>query len=123
MEMTPTLEFIAGAYWTDRERKEFEGAVQKCFDHQAFFAGNAFYSPIKGSNEGLETAHLQTLFNQGLTLPTRGLRYGFQGIVNAKNLRENSFSPSDGGLASSDREAIAPSNPPLAPPLYLISIR
>ena len=32
-----------------------------------------------------------------LTLPTRGLKYGFQGIVNAKNLRQNSFSPSDGG--------------------------
>ena len=39
----------------------------------------------------------------GLTLPTKGLKYGFQGIVNAKNLRQNSFSPSDGGLACSDR--------------------
>ena len=33
----------------------------------------------------------------GLTLPTRGLKYSFQGIVNAKNLRQDSFSPSDGG--------------------------
>ena len=34
----------------------------------------------------------------GLTLPTRGLKYGFKGSVNAKNLRQNSFSPSEGGL-------------------------
>ena len=33
----------------------------------------------------------------GLTLPTRRLEYGFQGIVNAKNLRQTNFSPSDGG--------------------------
>ena len=39
----------------------------------------------------------------GLTLPTRGLKYGFQGIVNAKNLRQNSCPPSDRGLACSDR--------------------
>ena len=39
----------------------------------------------------------------GLTLPTRVLKYGFQGIVNAKNLRQNDFSPSDGGLGRSDR--------------------
>ena len=48
----------------------------------------------------------------GLTLPTRRLEYGFQGIVNAKNLRQTSFSPSDGGLACSDRGAIALSIPP-----------
>ena len=39
----------------------------------------------------------------GLTLPTRGLKHCFQGIVNAKNLRKTSFSPSDGGIACSDR--------------------
>ena len=39
----------------------------------------------------------------GLTRPTRGLKYGFQGIVNAKNLRQNSFSPSYGGLPCSNR--------------------
>ena len=33
----------------------------------------------------------------GLTLPTRGLKYGFQGTTNAKNLRKILFSPSDGG--------------------------
>ena len=32
----------------------------------------------------------------GLTLLTRGLKYGFQGNVNAKNLQQNSFTPSDG---------------------------
>ena len=39
----------------------------------------------------------------GLTLPTRGLKYGFQAMVNAKSLQQNSFSPSDGGLACSNR--------------------
>ena len=39
----------------------------------------------------------------GMTLPTRGLKYGFQSVVNAKNLRQNSFSPFDGRLACSDR--------------------
>ena len=38
----------------------------------------------------------------GLTLPTRGLKYGFQGTINAKNFRKNRFSPSDGGLACSE---------------------
>ena len=49
------------------------------------------------------------IFRQGLTLRTRGLKYGFQGI--AKNLRQTSFSPSD-GLACSDRGL----QPPLALP-------
>ena len=39
----------------------------------------------------------------------RGLKYGFQGVVNAKNVRENSFLLSDEGLACSDRGAISPS--------------
>ena len=50
-----------------------------------------------------------------LTLPTRGLKYGFQGIVNAKNLRQNSFSPSDRGASMFRLGAIAPSSPPLVP--------
>ena len=37
-----------------------------------------------------------------LNLPTRGLKYDFQGTINAKNLRKNRLSPSDGGLACSD---------------------
>ena len=53
----------------------------------------------------------------GLTLPTMGLKYGFQGVVNAKNFRQNSFPLSDGGSACSDRGAIAPSSPILVPPL------
>ena len=36
-------------------------------------------------------------FPRGLTLPTRGLKYGFQGTIIAKNLRKNCFSPYDGG--------------------------
>ena len=55
----------------------------------------------------------------GLTLPTRGLKYGFQGIVNAKNFLQNSFSPSDVGASMFRQGAIAPSSPPLAPPLIL----
>ena len=39
---------------------------------------------------------------EGLTLPTRGLKYGFQGTINAKNLRKIRVSPSDGGLACYD---------------------
>ena len=42
------------------------------------------------------------IFRRGLNLPTRGLKYGFQGTINAKNLRKNRFSPSDGRLACSD---------------------
>ena len=58
----------------------------------------------------------QEFSDRGLTLPTKGLKYGLQGIVNAKNLRQNTFSPSDVGLACSDRGAIAPLSP-LALPL------
>ena len=36
--------------------------------------------------------------SEGLTLPTRVLKYGFLGTINAKNLRKNRVSPSDGGL-------------------------
>ena len=57
----------------------------------------------------------QEFSDGGLTLPKRGLKYGFYGTINAKNLRKNRFSPSDGELACSDEGAIAPS-PPLAPP-------
>ena len=35
----------------------------------------------------------------GLTIQTRGLKYGFQGTINAKNLRKNRVSPSDGGAS------------------------
>ena len=60
----------------------------------------------------------QEFSDRGMTLPTRGLKYDFQGIVNAKSLRQNSFSPSDRGLECFDRGAIASSSPPLAPPLF-----
>ena len=48
------------------------------------------------------------IFRGGLTLPTRGLKYGFQGTINAKNLRKNRFHLPMEGLACSDGEAIAP---------------
>ena len=38
----------------------------------------------------------QEFSDEGLILPTRGLKYSFQGTINAKNLRKNRFSPSDG---------------------------
>ena len=44
----------------------------------------------------------------GLNLLMRGLKYGFQGTINAKNLRKNRFSPSDGGLACSDGGGYSP---------------
>ena len=47
------------------------------------------------------------IFRRGLTLPTRGLKYGFQGTINAKNLRKNRLSPSDGVASMLRRGAIA----------------
>ena len=44
----------------------------------------------------------QEFSDGGLTLLTRELKYGFQGTIDAKNLRKYRFSPSDGGLACSD---------------------
>ena len=44
----------------------------------------------------------QEFSDGGLTLPTRGLKYGFHGTINAKNLGKNCFSHSDGLLACSD---------------------
>ena len=37
------------------------------------------------------------LSDGGLTLPTRGLKYGFLGTVNAKNIRKNRVSHTDWG--------------------------
>ena len=52
----------------------------------------------------------------GLNLPTRGLKYGFQGIVIPKYLQQIFFHLPTG--ASMFRQgAISPSSPPLAPPL------
>ena len=45
----------------------------------------------------------QEISNGGLTLPTRGLEYGFQGTINAKNLRKISFHLPTGGLSCSER--------------------
>ena len=56
----------------------------------------------------VQTGVAQGIFRRGeLTLPTRRLKYGFEGTINAKNLRKNHFSPSDGWLACSDAGAIA----------------
>ena len=39
----------------------------------------------------------------GLTLPTKGLKYGFQGTINAKNLRKNAFHLPTGGYHAPTR--------------------
>ena len=49
-----------------------------------------------------EQGLLQEFSDGGLTLPMRGLECGFQGAINARNLRKNCFSSSDGWLACSD---------------------
>ena len=38
----------------------------------------------------------QEFSDGGLNLTTMGLKYSFHGTINAKNLRKNRFSPSDG---------------------------
>ena len=42
----------------------------------------------------------QECYDGGLTLPTRGLKYGFQGTMNAKNLRKIAFHLPAGGCMS-----------------------
>ena len=37
------------------------------------------------------------IFRRGLTLPMRGLKYGFQGTINAKNLQKIAFHLPTGG--------------------------
>ena len=59
-------------------------------------------TPMKTPGATPRQGWRQDFSDGGLTLPTRGLKYGFQGTINAKNLRKNCVSPSDGGLACSD---------------------
>ena len=58
--MTATPECKHGAYCTHRDKKEFGGSDQNCFDHHAFYfrydhnATTVFYSgitPVKGSGD------------------------------------------------------------------------
>ena len=56
----------------------------------------------KLSTRSMQFQRRQEFSDEGLTLPTRGLKYGFQGTINAKNLQQNRVSLSDGGLACSD---------------------
>ena len=79
-----------------------------------FFQGVVFSFIV--FDQPIDQGLRQEFSDRGLTLPTRGLKYGLQGIVNAKNLRQNTFSPSDGGPACSDRGTIVPSSPPGATP-------
>ena len=67
------------------------------------------YSSTRGGARNFPTG--------GLNLPTRGLKYGFQGTINAKNLRKIAFHLPT-GASMLRRGAIAPS-PPLAPPLVV----
>ena len=61
----------------------------------------------------------RTFPSGGLTLPTRELKFCFWGTFTAKNLRKIAFHLPTGGLTCSDG-AIAPSSPPLAPPLFAV---
>ena len=70
-----------------------------------------FFSWSNGENQGWR----QEFSKGGLTLPMRGLKYGFQGTISAQNLRKNRFHLPT-GASMLRRGAIAPS-PPLAPPL------
>ena len=60
------------------------------------------YKKVVDKKEVLSSRVAPGISRWGLTLPTRGLKYGFQGTIDAKNLRQNRFSASDGGLACSD---------------------
>ena len=57
----------------------------------------------------------------GLNLPTRGLKYGFQGILNAKSLRQVVFHLPTGATMFRQGD-IEPSSPPLAPPVLLSAL-
>ena len=59
-------------------------------------------TPILENNIMKSQGWRQEFSDGGLIRPTRGLKYSFQGTINAKNLRKNCFPPSDGGLACSD---------------------
>ena len=65
---------------------------------------------------GVGTGGSSKFSNGGLTLPTRGLKYGFQGTINAKCLREIVVH-FQMGASILHRGTIAPSSPSLAPPL------
>ena len=68
---------------------------------------NGAHRPM-GDREGLGLGVAPGIFRRGLTHPTRGLKFGFQGAINAKNLRTTCFPPSDGGLACSDGMGYSP---------------
>ena len=74
-------------------------------------------SIVKADFSGIENSWLHVyllagvapgIFRRGPTLSTRGLKYGFQGTINAKNLRKIAFHLPTGSIAPS---------PPLAPSL------
>ena len=53
--------------------------------------------------------------NRRLTLPTRWLKHGYLNTINGKNIRKNSFSPSNVGLASSNGGLYVHSSPSTIP--------
>ena len=71
------------------------------------------------SNQGWR----QEFSDGGLTLQTRGLKYGFQGTINAKILRKKSLFTFRRGASMLRRGAIAPSSPPLVPLLILTPLQ
>ena len=73
--------------------------------HQCQKAGSEKH--MNNYNEITSQGWHQVFSNGGLTLSMRGLKYGFQGTINAKNIQK-SLSPSDKGASMPQRMAIAP---------------
>ena len=108
---------------------------QQLFSEKHFLQNNCFFIYQSTRLLGARTVHISVAegWQSGCSpsfghrggarnFPTRGLKYGFQGTIIAKNLRKNRFSPPDGGLACSDGGYRPPSHP-LAPPLVWAQIR
>ena len=97
---------------------EFELERQFFDNDESFLRPNiVIFEQKLACSECQEQGWHQKFSDRGADSSDKGAKISFQGIVNAKNLRKNSFSRSDGGLVCSDRGARAPSSPPLAPPL------
>ena len=69
--------------------RSFTDEILSCFENLI----SCFHSFVSGSDQGWR----QEFSDGGLT-SDEGAKYGFQGTKNAKNLRKNRCSPSDGGL-------------------------
>ena len=76
-----------------------------------------FESLIEANNWELVPGVAPRIFRQGADSSNEGAKIWLSGYCKCQKSLTNSFSPSDGGLACSNRGAIAPSSPPPGPPL------